>query len=165
MSDVILSIGSNIGDREVLMAEAVRLISERCGIVAAKSSLYETVPWGFDSDEMFLNQIVEIKTELEPAAFLKNILQIECELGRKRTTPRAGYDSRPIDIDIIYFSDLVINTSDLTVPHPRMQMRRFVLVPLAEILPDFVHPLFRKNTVELLKSCSDASMIEKYPNQ
>lgn len=164
MSDVILSMGSNIGNREMLIAGAVKLISERCGVVAMKSSLYETEPWGFDSNGMFLNQIIKINTELDPTSLLENILQIEIELGRNRTKPRTGYESRPIDIDIIYFSDLIINTPDLTVPHPRMQMRRFVLVPLTEILPDFVHPLFKKNSSELLKSCSDTSMIEKYPN-
>ena len=159
MNRVALLIGGNQGDRRRLIEQATVLIQERIGTVAALSSFYETEPWGdFETEggrrkpENFLNQALLVETSLNAHEILCEALYIEAALGRVRPTtvhPRK-YHSRPMDIDLIFFNDEVIDTPDLTIPHPRMHLRRFVLEPLAEIMPDYRHPLLKKTVKEML---------------
>ena len=123
------------------------------------SSLYQTAAWGNESQGAFLNQVLEIKTSLGPEELLKTILQIEEELGRKR---ELKYGPRTIDIDILFFNDEVINLHGLKVPHPQLQNRRFVLVPLNEIAPDKMHPLFKKTISQILAECPDPLAVNKF---
>lgn len=155
-------LGSNVGDRELLIDAAIDNIVDRCGSVVGKSSLYESEPWGFESEFNFLNQVIMIETVLEPHELLRRVLQIEIELGRDRLTKYEGYVSRPIDIDILYYDDYVTDTVDLTVPHPRLHLRSFTLLPLCEIAPDFEHPVFRKRNSELLNECKDTLRVDIY---
>lgn len=155
-------LGSNMGDREVVLDNAIKEIEKRCGRIVNKSSLYESEPWGFDTDLYFLNQAIAVETELEPHDLLKELLTIEAELGRRRNENHIGYESRPIDLDIIYIDDMINDDDDLILPHPRMHLRRFVLVPLSEISPDFVHPILRENNSTLLDRCEDQSEVRLY---
>ena len=148
-------LGSNLGDREAILESAIDMIEERCGSVVLMSSLYESEPWGFETDDLFLNQAIGVETGLEPHDLLKELLQIEAELGRVRHENHEGYESRPVDLDVIYYDDMVIADEELIVPHPRLHQRRFVLAPLCEIAPDFIHPLFRESNRELLARCED----------
>lgn len=157
----LILLGSNLGDRKHIIDNAVEMIGDRCGLVVDRSSLYETAPWGFDSDNNFLNLVIGIETAMEPHQLLAGLMQIESELGRVRHDVE-GYESRPIDLDILYYGDKVIEDDVLILPHPRLHMRRFVLVPLSEIVPDFVHPVFKKTSIELLDECVDGSEVNLY---
>ena len=146
--------GSNRGDRAGLLEEARRRIGLRVGAVTQASAVYESEPWGFSDDRLFLNQALAVETELEPTAVLDAVQAIERELGRRReTTPESGgervYESRPIDIDILFYDDLILRTERLTIPHPLIREREFVLAPLREIMPDYLHPVYRKPVREL----------------
>ncbi len=154
-----LLLGSNLGDRHAYLRHAVRDIQLYCGPIFIRSAVYESEPWGFDSELSFLNQAVGIHTELSAIALLDTLLQIEKSYGRHRTG-NGGYASRSIDIDIIYFDDQIINSTKLSVPHPRLHQRRFVLVPLNEIAPEFVHPELKKTNRELLLKTTDDSMVK-----
>ncbi|MBO5811138.1 MAG: 2-amino-4-hydroxy-6-hydroxymethyldihydropteridine diphosphokinase [Bacteroidales bacterium] len=155
-------LGSNMGDREVVLDNAIKEIEKRCGRIVNKSSLYESEPWGFNTDLYFLNQAIAVETELEPHDLLKELLTIEAELGRRRNENHIGYESRPIDLDIIYIDDMINEDEDLILPHPRMHLRRFVLVPLSEISPDFVHPILKETNSNLLDRCEDQSEVRLY---
>ncbi|MBR1550404.1 MAG: 2-amino-4-hydroxy-6-hydroxymethyldihydropteridine diphosphokinase [Bacteroidales bacterium] len=163
MHRVALLIGGNQGDRRLLIQQATEQIRQRIGSVVALSRVYETEPWGeFEVSRVqdFLNQGLLVETPLSAHDVLREALAIEADLGRVRpggvhTPPPAlraarKYHSRPIDIDLIFFDHDVIDTPDLTIPHPRMHLRRFVLEPLAEIMPDYVHPLLNNTVVGLL---------------
>lgn len=157
MNQVALLIGGNQGDRRQLIEQATELIWKRIGSVVASSRLYETEPWGAFEDvhpQDFLNQALLVETSLEAREVLGEALEIEKELGRSRGSKDYGshriYHSRPMDIDLIFFNEDTIDTPDLTIPHPRMHLRRFVLEPLADIIPDYCHPLLKKTVKELL---------------
>ena len=155
-------LGSNMGNREELLNEAIEHIELRCGRVVLKSSLYESEPWGFDADVYFLNQAIAIESVLSPHDLLKELLTIEAELGRKRKENHIGYESRPIDLDIIYYDDIINNDEDLILPHPRLHLRRFVLMPICEIAPDFIHPILQETNSGLLERCEDHSEVRMY---
>jgi 2-amino-4-hydroxy-6-hydroxymethyldihydropteridine diphosphokinase len=142
---VYLSLGSNVGARAVNLEMAISRLEE-LGHVFAASSFYDTEPVEVTAQPMFLNCVVALETELLPQQFMRAILDIEREMGRRRTQAKGP---RTIDIDILLFGNAVIDTPDLTVPHPAMHERRFVLEPLAEIAPDLRHPVLRKTTKEL----------------
>ena len=136
---VYLGLGSNLGDREENIRQAVSLIQERIGEVVRSSSLIETEPWGFESDNRFLNGVILCVTTLTPRQVLKATQKIERELGRKKKTsltanrPTLTYHDRPIDIDILLYDDLTVDEPDLRIPHPLMHERDFVMIPLEEI--------------------------------
>ena len=159
---VFVLLGSNLGDREHLVNQACNMIGERCGEIVAKSRLYESEPWGFKSEHWFLNQVVKIETSLSPDALMQTLLEIEKELGRDRITPHKGYVSRPIDLDILYFGNEIIDTQMVVVPHPRLHQRRFTLLPLCDVAPDFVHPVMNKTSLQLLDECQDAGKVHIY---
>ena len=145
MAKAVLLTGSNLGNRLGYMERACDLICAEAGPLVVKSGIYETAPWGFHSENFFLNQAVVINTELSPFGLLDAIQEIEKRLGREREEPDIGkeknYSSRTMDIDIIFYDDLVMEAGRLTIPHPLTCQRDFVLNPLKEIMPDFVHPV------------------------
>ena len=163
MSPLYLLIGGNQGNRQQIINNATNLIQQRIGFVAVSSHIYETEPWGDFQDpntQPFLNIALVVHTNLTPLQALSSALLIEKELGRQRiglpsSSELRTYSSRPIDIDLIFFGNLVINTPTLTLPHPRMHLRRFVLKPLCDIAPDYIHPLFNKTLNTLLSECTD----------
>jgi 2-amino-4-hydroxy-6-hydroxymethyldihydropteridine diphosphokinase len=159
MNQVFLSLGGNIGNLTHNFRKAGKLIEKEIGEIVRHSSVYSTPPLGFNSEDYFHNQVLEIRTNLTPEELLENILFIENRLGRTRTP--GIYTSRTMDIDILYFNDRIINNNRLIIPHPRIAERRFVLVPLVEIEPDFIHPVFLMSNFQLLHACSDMSDIKK----
>lgn len=134
MHTVYLSLGSNLGDRKATMRRAIGLLNERAGSVDRQSSFIETEPWGFESTNKFLNMCVRLLTTLSPEQLLIATKQIERELGRTQKSVNGQYHDRPIDIDILMYDDVHIDSNDLTLPHPHMQEREFVMKPLREIL-------------------------------
>ena len=130
-----LSLGSNLGDREDMLRRAITLIEERVGAVQRVSTFIETEPWGFQSKHPFLNAAVMVRTTLSPIECLDRTQQIERELGRKSKSRDGKYHDRPIDIDLLLYGDQTVSTPRLTIPHPLMQERDFVMIPLREILP------------------------------
>lgn len=152
-----LCLGSNIGDRSANLHKAVMLLDPKVR-VKALSSIYQTEPWGYSDQPTFLNQVTRIDTDLEPFELLEFVKEIECSLGRQETF---RYGPRLIDLDILFYDDLILDTPQLTIPHPRIKERAFVLIPLAEIAPELLHPVFKKTVLEL-KTLLDPSNIVVY---
>lgn len=159
MSKIFLGIGSNKGDRKVFLEKAIFLISQIIGKISITSAIYETVPWGYKSKCLFLNIALVAETELNIDEVLVGIIEIETILGRKRE--KKDYEDRTIDIDILMFDDMVIETEKLSVPHPLMHKRRFVLMPLAEISGETIHPVFLKTIDQLLLECCDENHVKR----
>ena len=157
MHTVILGIGTNMGSREANLKAAVTRIEEHIGNIKYSSSVFETEPWGFASEDNFLNMAVEVETELTPSGVLGALLMIEAQLGRIRSEKQ--YSSRVIDIDILFYDDLIMDEIALKIPHPHLQNRKFVLVPLNEIAPDLIHPVLKQSVSSLLNSCEDLSEV------
>lgn len=152
-------LGSNLGDRQLFLKEADRLLQEQAGRILERSSIYETEPWGFTSKDLFLNQALKIETSLDPYELLKVIKAIETKLGRIRKTQK--YSPRCIDIDILFYNDEVYFSDDLVIPHPRLHDRMFTLVPLNEIAPDYLHPILKKTIRKLINDCDDKLAVRK----
>ena len=159
MNIIFLQLGSNLGDRELLLQDAVLAIEDRVGPVVEKSRIYESTPWRVEGQEDYLNLIVKLKTELKADNVLVTILDIEKKLGRIRIEK---WGERLIDIDIIFYNDVIIETPQLCVPHKHMHERMFVLIPLHNIAADMVHPKYNKTVEELLKQCTDTQLVKEY---
>ncbi len=160
MAKVYLVIGGNLGDREQYINKTKCLIAERVGYILRYSSLYESEPWGFEHSQNFLNQVLVVDTQLSPAAILLEISFIEGILGRERNGN--GYSPRTADIDILFYDQQIMLSPSLVIPHRFLHKRRFVLTPLSEVAPDFMHPLFSIPVRELLASCDDKTRVWKY---
>ncbi len=158
-TEVVLCLGGNKGNREKLLSEAVNLIGQNFELKRL-SEIYETAAWGGVAKGDFLNQIAVVSTDLEAEEVLDRIQQIELDLGRTRFEP---WGDRTMDIDILFFGDQIIKTERLEIPHPFIGERRFVLVPLAELMPDFVHPVLKKSMAALQQACQDLSEVKKIP--
>ena len=158
-NQVYLLIGGNLGDRFTLLNQAKKSIEENIGELVKESSIYETAPWGFVSDQNFLNQVLIVSTTLTPFMVLEKCQIIENELGRKRQSEQ--YASRTMDIDILFYNDQIVNESNLIIPHEHLHKRRFTLEPLVELSPDLVHPIINKTLKEILQNCKDESEVRK----
>lgn len=162
MNRVYLCLGSNTGDRLGYLARAVSLIDERIGEVDSLSMVYETEPWGMEEVPWFFNQVARVKTSLMPEELLEALENIEKSLGREK---KKIYASRTIDIDILFYADALISTENLSVPHAFMHLRKFMLMPMAEIAPDFVHPIFGETIATLLAQCEDTNIVVPFISQ
>ena len=158
---VYIILGSNIGDKKNYIDNACIEISDSIGNIETYSSYYQTSPWGFESNDEFLNRVICVNSKLYPNEIMSLLLEIENRLGRVRHSIGKGYQSRTIDLDILLIDDLIINNESLIVPHPRMTERRFVLVPLSEIAGDFIHPQTRRSINHLLNICKDVEAVTK----
>jgi 2-amino-4-hydroxy-6-hydroxymethyldihydropteridine diphosphokinase len=154
---VYLALGSNLGDRLANLKEAITALTPQME-VKAKSSVYETPPWGYEDQPKFLNQVIKGTTYLDPEPLLKHLKRLEVILGRQESFTNGP---RSIDMDILFYDDLVLNSPTLVIPHPRLHERAFVLLPLMDISPELVHPVSKKSVRELVAGC-DRSGIEKF---
>jgi len=172
MKKIFLMLGGNIGDRLYYLSQCVELLRSNVGQIVAMSSVYESEPWGFNDPQWFLNQVVAIETNVSPIVLLEKTKEIEKQLGRVRTTRRGGacprpykkYQARTMDIDILLYGDIVINTPELVIPHPRINERLFVLKPMAEIAPDLLHPVLNRSIDYLAKKCTDLKQVKLFEN-
>jgi len=153
---VYLALGSNVGDRAANLKEALAALSPQMD-VKAKSKIYETPPWGYTDQEKFLNQAVKVITYVEPEPLLKHLKRLEVALGRKETFQNGP---RVIDIDILFYDDQIIESPVVTIPHPRMHERGFVLMPMLDIAPDLMHPVKQQTIRELIASCDLGGIVE-----
>lgn len=154
---IYLSLGSNLGDRLSNLQNAIVNLSPKVQLVT-QSSIYETEPWGYSDQPAFLNQVIKAETALDPIELLTFLKDVEVLMGRQETF---RFGPRLIDIDILFYDDLILETTNLTIPHPRIGERAFVLVPLAEIAPDLRHPVSSKS-IQQLKTNVDATRIELF---
>jgi 2-amino-4-hydroxy-6-hydroxymethyldihydropteridine diphosphokinase len=154
-----LSLGSNLENRVYYLQKALFLLQENAGKLIKISPVYESPSWGFEADD-FLNLCVELETTLSPEALLEKVLQIETKLGRRRRA-ETGYQPRTLDIDILYYDTLIQKNDSLELPHPELHKRRFVLRPLADIAPQFYHPVLKKDSRNLLQECKDSAKLSK----
>lgn len=159
MNGVYLLLGSNLGNRHLFLEKAIMLIRSNIGPILVTSSIYETQSWGKADAPDYLNQVVYLQTGLAARAILEKILAIELVLGRRR---EEKWGSRTIDIDILFYGDAVINESGLHIPHPELHRRRFTLEPLAEIASNLVHPVLKKNILQLKNELKDDLIVKKY---
>ncbi|AFK03160.1 2-amino-4-hydroxy-6-hydroxymethyldihydropteridin epyrophosphokinase [Emticicia oligotrophica DSM 17448] len=158
---VFLGLGSNLGNREENLRNAIIRIRDIIGAITQESGIYETVAWGLTDQNAFLNQVIAIETSYSPIAVLHLILRIEREMGRIR---EVKWGARIIDIDILYYDDEMILTENLSIPHPFIQERKFVLVPLCEISPENIHPILKQTNHQLLLACQDSGEVNKVIN-
>ncbi|MFO7257385.1 MAG: 2-amino-4-hydroxy-6-hydroxymethyldihydropteridine diphosphokinase [Bacteroidota bacterium] len=156
--NIFLLLGSNLGDTAANLTQALGEIASKLGTITNRSSRYRTAPWGITDQPYFLNQVVQISSFLEAHELLDGINAIEASMGRVR---HVKWDARIIDIDILFYDDRVIHNARLNIPHPGIPLRRFTLEPLAELIPDFVHPELQKTIHTLLIECPDHSEVER----
>lgn len=152
IQNIFLLLGSNVGDRHAHLTRARILVDQKAGPVLFHSEVYETAPWGMKDQGKFLNQALQIETDLSPMDLLQMLKSIEKEVGRTETE---RWGPRIIDIDILFYGDQVVNHPDLKVPHPFLEERRFALLPLAELNPDFVHPISHLTVQQMLDACPE----------
>jgi 2-amino-4-hydroxy-6-hydroxymethyldihydropteridine diphosphokinase len=152
---IFIGLGSNLGDRRLNLQRAAELLQIE---ILKNSSLYETEPVGYLQQPWFLNSVIWVQTELSPVDLLRRCQEVEKKLGRKRDIPKGP---RTLDLDVLFFNQVILNIPDLILPHPAIPERRFVLEPLNEIAPDFIHPVLLKIVSELLRDCPDQSIVRK----
>lgn len=156
-----LILGGNSGDKSEMLVRAIALLEKQCGKILATSSVYETEAWGYTTENTYYNQAVSLTTEHAPLELLRITQEIEKNLGRKTKSKDGIYSDRPIDIDILFFDHRVVNLPELTIPHPHICERIFVLKPLEEIAADFKHPIREKTISQLTLLCKDKLAIKK----
>lgn len=163
MAIVYLSLGSNTGDRIGYVQQATSLLGacENISIIRT-SAFYETEPWNMSSKTWFVNAVVEIKTKLSPKELLLECQRIEAQLGRKRSNETSNYEDRTIDIDILFYNNEIVQDEELTIPHKYVHLRAFTLVPLLELIPDYVHPVLHKSIIELHNDLENPEMVFLY---
>jgi 2-amino-4-hydroxy-6-hydroxymethyldihydropteridine diphosphokinase len=154
---VYLALGTNLGDRPANLKQAIASLTPQLE-VKTKSQVYETPPWGFVDQPKFLNQVIKANTYLDPEPLLKHLKRLEVALGRKESFPNGP---RLIDMDILFYDDLVVDKPSIVIPHPRLHERGFVLLPLLEIAPNLVHPVNKKSVREMAELCNMEG-IEKF---
>ena len=154
-----LSLGSNLGNRKNNLNEAIFHLKSKAGLIINTSKVYESEPWGLKDQNFFLNQVIKLKTSFSPQDLLKCCKNIEIKMGRSKSIK---WGARNIDIDILYFSKLILNEDDLKIQHPLIQERKFVLLPLNELNKTFNHPTLNKTNSKMLEDCSDNSNIYLY---
>ena len=157
-----MHLGSNKGDRKLQIARAIQMIEESIGPIWASSAYFETKAWGNVDQNDFINVAIEVEHYKTPNQLLKIVNEIEDKLGRTR---RVKWESRIIDIDIIFVEDIIIDTEKLTIPHKWMEKRNFVLYPMVEIAENFVHPVLKKTIAELFEECEDSSEITRLKSE
>ena len=153
-----LLLGSNMGQSKALLANAADHIQQLIGPIQVQSSIYKSDAWGKEDQDPFLNQVLLVETPLSASDLLQSLLKIEQQMGRIRSVK---WGARIIDIDIVYFNNEIINEASLIVPHPKITDRRFVLLPIEEIAPDYLHPILLKSNTILLKECGDSLAVHK----
>ena len=159
MNTVYIQLGSNIGKRESFITKSMHKVEDDIGKIITASSIFETTAWGNENQNSFLNSVIEIKTPFDAFTILQKSQEIENHLGRERSDK---WGERTIDIDILFYNNKIINTKELTIPHPLVQNRKFVLVPLSEIAPNYMHPILKKNISTLLSECKDTQKVLDY---
>jgi len=159
MSKAYLLLGSNKGNRLAFINQATDDICKRAGNIITHSMIYETEPWGFSDNTNFLNQVLIIETDLKPQQLLAELFDIELKMGRVKTK---HFTSRIIDIDILFYDNLIIKSEALTIPHPQLHKRMFTLIPLSEIAPNFIHPVLNKDLQTLTNECEDKTKVNHY---
>lgn len=159
MNTVYIQLGSNIGERESFIAKSMEQIEENIGEIITESSIFKTIPWGNKNQNNFLNSVIKIRTPFDAFKVLKKSQEIENNLGRIR---KKKWGERTIDIDILFYNSEIINTEELNIPHPLLHERKFVLIPLSEIDPNYIHPIFKKNIYTLLSECKDNQKVLDY---
>lgn len=157
---IVFSLGGNVGNVEEIFKKAIQLMEQNFGILKLKSSLYVTKAWGVENQPDFLNQILVFECSLKPIDVLNHSLFIEKQLGRDRTNQNR-WEQRPIDIDILFYGNEIINLPELIVPHPFIQDRNFILSPLVELMPNYIHPLLKKKIQEIYTDCMDRLEVSK----
>jgi 2-amino-4-hydroxy-6-hydroxymethyldihydropteridine diphosphokinase len=158
MHQAYILLGTNLGNRLSYLQQAKAFISQQVGEVLATSSIYETAAWGLTEQPSFYNQVLVVKTSVEPEKLMQQLLDIETELGRIRTIK---FGPRTIDIDILLIDDLINNSTILQLPHPALPQRKFALMPLAEVAPSLMHPFEKKTVSALLQACTDTLDVQK----
>lgn len=159
MNQVFLGLGGNLGDKLKNLEDAILLINNTIGKVVQRSNIYQTPPHGFEAEDDFYNCCIEIETRLSPKELLTSTQEIEKELGREKKSNNGQYTSRVMDIDILFYNDVVMDEATLTIPHPKINERKFVLVPLIEIAKSKIHPITHMTIFQLLENCIDESII------
>lgn len=157
-TSVVIGLGANLGKKADQIIIAIEEISS-IGMIEKKSSFFKTQPWGNAAQDFFINAVVSVQTKWDPWTVLQKLVDIEQKIGKEK---RTHWGPRRIDLDILYFGQKIIFEKSLIIPHPFLHLRNFVLVPLEEIRPDFLHPLLKKTTRELLQECPDKSTVECY---
>lgn len=157
-TNIYLSLGGNLGNTLEIFKNVYPILEKKIGPILQFSSIYQTKAWGNTQQADFLNQVLELRTDLEPQALLLEILSIESDFGRIR---KQQWEARILDLDILFYGQQVIQESNLQVPHPFLAQRKFVLIPLVEIAPDWTHPILKKSIQNLVQECPDVSEVRK----
>jgi 2-amino-4-hydroxy-6-hydroxymethyldihydropteridine diphosphokinase len=159
MIKVFLSLGTNLGNKKANLSTAISEIEKNIGHITLYSGIYETEAWGFECEYNFLNQVILVMTDMEPSRLINSCLAIEKKMGRERKKGE-NYESRIIDIDILFYGESIVAENNLTIPHPQLHKRKFILEPLNEIAPDLVHPLLGKSVWKILEECADSGSVK-----